>query len=199
MVLPKHPDYQVFNADPLVQNDLDMVSQFYGPSNASLYLPLWDPSSQWMAKRCATLKNLNLPWNWPRLSFLQVTKKLFEDLKVLKRKILQRGPHRNANQILEDEEAWNGLMQEFQFEDEAETIVNEAIHSALEGSNPQGNVGTIPHPLCSCGICGIYRNLIGKFFGGSGCRKDCISKRTWNHTRRTAIISILLDWSTSHR
>lgn len=87
MILPTHPDYQVFTADPLIRNQVDTVFT-----------------------------------------------ELFERLKVLKREVLERGPIRDANQILEDEEAWNVFIRDLQFEDE-ETVVNEDIHSPPEGSN----------------------------------------------------------------
>lgn len=37
MVLPTHPDYQVFIADPLVRTEVDTVRWFYCPSNATLH------------------------------------------------------------------------------------------------------------------------------------------------------------------
>lgn len=48
MILPTHPDYQTFTAVPLVRTKVDTVSQFCGPSNASLHPPLYHPPSQSM-------------------------------------------------------------------------------------------------------------------------------------------------------
>lgn len=47
--------------------------------------------------------------------------------------------------MLEDEEAWNGLIRDLQFEDEAETVVKKEIHSPPAGSNSQadGKVNSI--------------------------------------------------------
>ncbi|KZP12889.1 hypothetical protein FIBSPDRAFT_961064 [Athelia psychrophila] len=66
----------------------------------------------------------------------EVTKELFERFKTLKREILENAPIRDANKILEDEEAWSGLMRDLQLEDEAETV-EEEIYSPSEGSNPE--------------------------------------------------------------
>lgn len=41
MILPTHPDYQLFIANPLIRTEADTVSRFCGPSSAFLHPNLW--------------------------------------------------------------------------------------------------------------------------------------------------------------